>query len=138
LVAASPAMGTAPRFLNRRRYFGRFSFREFDTAGVFEPLEMHGAINGIVLVNGREIKAVCYANTASGIVMSYDVLHDGRNAVGNRDIGGRIWKSSDFPGRDVDCREGVLVETLHGAVEIWGPIESRRGRRVSPVEASSV
>ncbi len=123
LLAAVPATGVAvPRFLNRRQYFGRMSFREYKAAGVFEPLEMVGAVDGIVLVDGREIKTVCYANTASGIVMTYDVLHDGRTAAGNPDIGGRIWKLSDFPGRDVECRDGVLIETLHGAVEIWGPV----------------
>lgn len=32
------------------------------------------------------------------------------------------WRPEDFPSRDVSCPiDGVLCETLHGEVEIWGP-----------------
>jgi hypothetical protein len=167
-VVAAPVAVNAkpPRFTNRKRYYGRFDYQAYD-GPFFEPLEVAYSHRGICLLNGVEVKNCCYANTVTGIVRTYDVLHDGsiatctvmkyrwpdsnetetadalhadvidvsahstawpqyiadRLAFGARaQIADEWHKPEDFPGRDVSCPiDGVLCETLHGEVEIWGP-----------------
>lgn len=150
-----------PRFANRKRVYGRFDYRAAPI--LMDPPELWQARCGIVLLNGAEIRSCWYANTVTGIVKTYDVLHDGSvatttvkrcadfpdagygndpkavvvditnqsTAVWRHKIATLIapgpvpvewWTPEDFPDRDVSCPiDGVLCETLHGEVEIWGP-----------------
>lgn len=162
--AATSAPLTAiqlPRFANRKRAYGRFDYQASPI--LMDPVELWKTQMGIVLLNGSEVKSCCYANTATGIVRTHDVLRDGAAGVltvkryrdcpdseygpdpkavvvdvtnqstglWRRQIATLItpgpapeewWTPEDFPNRDVSCPiDGVLCETLHGEVEIWGP-----------------
>ncbi len=74
-----------------------------------------------VMLDGVEIRSVCYANTETGIVVTYDIFRDGKLAhPTNKDAYGlERWTPEDFPGREVECPpDGVLKETLRGKLEI--------------------
>lgn len=100
-----------------KQYFGRFNYQ----INLFDPPEIKESEHGVCLLDGKEIKQVWYADTEAGIVKTYDVLGDGvphavrRGYVAAHEV-------SDFPGREIDAPlDGVLSETLHGKVEIFGP-----------------
>lgn len=165
LVAPAVVAMPTPRFTNRKRSYGRFDYQSSPI--LMDPVDLWETQHGLCLLNSVAIESCCYANTATGIIRTYDVLRDGKSAtttvkkyrwptpvehlraeleasvtdISNHSeawrkyIADRLiykgretqiaeewWKPEDFPGRDVSCPiDGVLCETLHGEVEIWGP-----------------
>ncbi len=69
---------------------------------------------GTCLIDGKEIRLVCFADTAAGIVKTYDVMGDGESHFA------RGYTPADFPGREVECvQDDVLTETQRGKVELF-------------------
>lgn len=64
--------GTPP--VKSREYFGKFDFQN----DIFEPGEIIQSRGGAVLLNGKHIEQVWYADTRLGILKTYDVLRDGK------------------------------------------------------------
>ena len=84
-----------------------------DENGKMGRLEQKYAL-GVVLVDGKEIKLVRYADTQAGFVVTFDVVLDGMI------VPARNYTAADFPGREVDCPwDGVLAETIRGKVELF-------------------
>ena len=100
-----------------KQYFGRFDYQTME----FSPPEIRETEHvGKCLVDGKEIKWAWFADTAAGILKTYDVSGSGPLVVQKQD--GSAWTPSDFPGREVYCPiDGVISETLRGHVEILGP-----------------
>lgn len=84
-------------------------------------LDTMNMIGGRVLVDGREVVLVHYADDKRGIVKTYDVLGDGKPHA-SVEVKCPWWTPEDFPGRTVECpAEGALSETLWGKVEFIPP-----------------
>lgn len=101
----------------RKQYFGRF-----DSA---IPEEYLGP-GFIFKLDGKEIPWVAIVDTEQGWLKTFAVVgaYPIPTIRSSREDPPVVYTAADFPGREVDCPpDGVLVETLRGKVEIWGPEE---------------
>jgi len=73
-------------------------------------------------VNNVEIKLVCYANTETGIVKTYDVFRDGKYHLTYEIFGNEVCPyvyDEVFRSREIETPlDSVLSEILRGKVEL--------------------